>query len=1227
MRKIAVFTTFSLMLACRSDSSDVKEGDTSHDYDGDGFSEDQGDCDDSDDGIHPDAIDGCDGVDNNCDGTLDDNGDIAFYLDSDNDGFGRLEEPVLACAPPAGYVDNSDDCDDELAAVYPNADERCDSIDNDCDGTIDEDEAVDAPLWYLDSDSDGFGVASDTINSCQQPDGYVDVDGDCDDSLASVYPDAPEVSNDGVDQDCDGEDREAILMDEVGVGDLVVSEIMHDPTTVEDYVGEWFEVYNTTDNSIDLQGLRFGSALDLLQTVSESLILSPHGYAVFASRALAAENGGIEEVHQVYDRSILRLDNAGTILLQKEDGTSIDMVSYNVITDFPSSNGASLTLGVFDSQSNDLGQSWCEASSVYGLGDLGTPGAANDECDLDGDGFPLSQGDCDDNNPEIHPFASEVCDGLDNDCDGAIDSADADVVSEPSWFLDADGDAYGDPDQVSSNCEQPTGYVSNDEDCDDSDAAINPETIWYLDFDSDGYGGSTISLESCTQPTDYVANSADCSDTDGTIYPGAGEICDGLDNDCDGDVDTDDSDITGDILWYADGDGDGFGDAQQATINCSQPTGYVADSTDCDDGTVAVNPDAQEVCDTIDNDCDGDIDDADSSVDLTAGSTTFYMDGDGDGYGDSSVSQSSCSQSLAGYASNPDDCDDTNAAIHPMADEVCDSIDNDCDGNADDADDVIVGGTAYYADLDGDGFGDPQSSIDACVQPQDYILDAQDCDDGDEMVKPGEREACDDGIDNNCDGDFSSNYCSFELGNLGANGYDFDGASSVAQPIFGYTVSHAGDVNNDGNMDLAIGARLADEGGGTGSGATYVYYGPINQSLDTTQADAVLAGGLDDKSSYIISGGTALKGGIVSDIDGDGNDDLLVSAITNDLGGSDSGAIYIQYGPISGPMDLTSSADSILYGESIGDQLGRGASIVGDVNGDGNADVIVGAYKHDGSGTDSGSAYLLLGPIGSGAVNVEAALSLYGDVDYGLGYATAGPGDVNGDGFDDALISAYRADGTDPVSGLALANNGKTYLFHGGTSPSWNLNVPDASFEGVTNNDKSGYVLSGAGDVDNDGLQDVLIGAPHADVDGDVDGGAAYLVTGNPSSDIHLSNATAIFLRETAFGPTDSMQFGRSVSAAGDLDGDGYDDLIIGAKKSDRNGTDSGAAYVYFGPLTGTYRAPHAVISGEVAGDEAGIAVVGLSDVTGGNRSDLLIGAYKHNNIEGAAYLFTGESF
>ena len=724
-------------------------------------------------------------------------------------------------------------------------------------------------------------------------------------------------------------------------------------------------------------------------------------------------------------------------------------------------------------------------------------------------GYAAVAGDCDDTRFGARPGADELCNGADDDCDGSIDEG---AIDPSTWFLDTDGDGYGADEHTTEECVAPAGYAPEGRDCDETDPAIHPGAdeicdagidndcndladeadpglqdfeTWYVDGDHDGFGEPLAPISACDPPPSSVLDNTDCNDVAAEAHPGAQEICDGIDDDCDELVDEDDKDVIGLSEFWPDGDGDGWGTGAEV-IQCFAPSGYADTRGDCDDGDAAIGgptsyyvdvdgdgygayfsgdtcgaippgnalvggdcddadaftfPEAYELCDGIDNDCNATVDDAIDYVD-------WYVDVDGDGYGDASDAVNDCARP-SGYALRSDDCDDISAAVHPEAGEICSNgIDDDCDlaldncpVDLDSADLIVQGGESEAflgaaiaaGDLDADG-------------TSDLVVGAPSAADGSVIIVPGPA-----------------------TGTLDAN--TATKISTTAwEKLLGWDVA-TGDVDGDTANDLLVGTA------GVALQSSFLFLGPITAGRSDADADAVLDG---------VSWGSFVE--IARDVDGDGGRDLVFGTIETD------GSVYVASGATSGTIDLTRDA-TYTYVGSPSDWLGAAGVDIGDATGDGIAELALSAV----GASDGGVVYLLEGGLVSGSYDVDTdpLATITGDYRSWFGAALSSA-DYDTDGTADLVVGA-------PLTLDAASEVGAVHAFlgpfdgdldAGDALARWESNVPDGLL---------GIAVAMDGDVDGDKSPDVLMGALGARL-GTAGDGCAYLQLGLASGSIDVAS-------------------------------------------------------------------------------------------------------------------------
>lgn len=727
---------------------------------------------------------------------------------------------------------------------------------------------------------------------------------------------------------------------------------------------------------------------------------------------------------------------------------------------------------------------------------------------------------------------------------GAEDEIGDDLDSDCDGLdgVDADGDGYP------GNAAGHLGY-EDVADCDDSDALVHPGVLDLGgdSIDSDCDGGDGVDADGDGHGS-VESGGLDCDDDQPNIHPGAPDPVGGGDSNCDGSDGVDD-------------DHDGY-----ATIGSG--------GTDCDDTNAAVHPGAFDACDgadvnclpnpqEVDGDgdgsrpCSGDCDDTNAgrfpgaveicdSIDQDCDGSTGASDGDGDG------------------VRNCDgDCDDGDATRHPGAAETCDGLDADCDGA------LGVG----EADGDGDGFA-------GC---------AGDCADNDALRWPGNwLDGPQDGMDLDCSGDTLFAGLPAASRSLGPD---------LAANRFGAVVVSGFDLDGDGLDDLAVGSpgSAVTGGGSAPQGRVLLWYGSslsdpfVGLSLAPATADRVLTG----ESAFDQAGAALASAG---DVDADGYDDLVIGAYGNDTAAQNAGAVYVvRGGPTLAGGSLATAAWRF-RGEGLDHQAGFAVAGGGDVDGDGQDDILIGASGRTGAGPWTGAAYLFTAsafPSAGNVISLASAPYRWDGPDEGT-YAGSGValGDVDGDTRADVIVSAPVATGGVEGAGVVYVIAATSVAAPGARTLAAEA---DARVHGTVGNGGFGATVRAIGDHDGDQRDDVLIGSTLSGADGQ-----AVLVSGAQV----LSGTLLATAARHSFAPAVGDAIGASL-CGGDADADGRADVVIGAPGA-------GGVRLWRASTIGV-PGSHAAASGLwIGGGDAALAdgaSCAWGDLDGDGRADLIVGA------------------
>jgi len=777
----------------------------------------------------------------------------------------------------------------------------------------------------------------------------------------------------------------------------------------------------------------------------------------------------------------------------------------------------------------------------------------DDDWDVDGDGEAAApEGpDCDDAEAAVNTAAVEVCDGVDNDCDGDLDVDDADL--DPSAYL-----------------------------------------VAYPDGDGDGFGVEELGEAACALPEGYSEQAGDCDDDLADVNPDAAELCNlGIDDDCDGLVDARDPDvdITSAPSWYEDRDRDGYGVGDSLGVFCEAPSvGTAPADGDCDDGLPGVNPAAVEICDETDNNCNGALDDADPSLDLST-RNTFYEDADNDGFGDPGRTDVAC-LAPPGFVGAAGDCADADPARNPAATEVCNgAVDDDCDGLADDADSSLLrtSRSRFYLDGDSDGWGLAGTDLDACAAPVGYVTAVGDCDDAEALANPGLAEVCEDGLDNDCDGTTAP--CSRGVRTMATTASAH--YTSTRLGALGSSIAALSDADGDGADEVWLGSPGAD--GGDGAALLLTGGTPSGDAWTLSSRTVVYGAGTEGRTGCSIATG--------GDFDGNGVEDVAIGTCSRSASWAVEGSAYLTDGTGTGYVFL-------VEGGSTNRQAGSSLHLVPDLNGDGKDELLIGGPTNA-TGANQGVVWLISGgqsgTATAGAVSFASWLGettgdKLGNVEGAHGLSSV---DFDGDGLHDLLIGASAAGG--------LADPGRVYMVDGGlmlagASGSSSAGSADLVMRGVSTTPGFGATVRGLGDLNADGYGDFAVGA--------ADSSQAVVVLGLSRIPGTLTAAGADLRLSGASG------LGADI-AAEDFDGDGVIDVAVSAPDQPVSGVGLGVAYIAFGPLPrGTVDVTTAVTqligpTGERLG-----ATMALADVDADGDRDLVLSGLGADGRTGAAWIW-----
>lgn len=525
----------------------------------------------------------------------------------------------------------------------------------------------------------------------------------------------------------------------------------------------------------------------------------------------------------------------------------------------------------------------------------------------------------------------------------------------------------------------------------------------------------------------------------------------------------------------------------------------------------------------------------------------------------------------------------------------------------------------YYEDRDNDGFGNPDELQGGCEAPDGYVENAEDCDDRDRDRYPGAPEICGDGEVNDCVGDLetAAGACAV-AGDVLADSATTATFVGDAGASLGSAVANVGDIDRDDIDDQLLGAP-GDDAAGTDAGAALVYYGGRSGELDSRDANGVLSG----ESAGDLAGSAV---GSPGDLNGDGDSDLLIGAPGAQSG---AGRVYLILQDMTSEIPL-GEADIVLTGESADQGAGALVAGVGDFNGDDELDFLIGAPSAD---DGAGKIWLITRVEESGSLADYDRQLLGINAEDGAGSNALG-GDLDGDGDADLLIGAPNASQTGSGAEGEPRNGGIFGVLETFIEPTSLADV-DTKMYGDVDGDLLGSAMCGLGDIDGDGYEDFAIGAPSQGFAGP-DTGAVYILPGPVG--LHTFAVIGGVSIARIDGVDDRAMLGNDVAGPGDVDGDGMNDIAIAVSADATTAEGSGAVYSIFGPISGALGISNSegtdvstIAAITYLGTE-GSAAFGTSLESGGDQdgneaSELLVGAPGAGSGAGTVYLLRASGY